>query len=83
MKDETILNVEREALDLILKLRKEAGVTEKELGEKAFPQAKNPRLKISSLCMAEAKATMVCAFALAISAPFVTLLVAIQHRSFW
>lgn len=49
MKDETILNVEREALDLILKLRKEAGVTEKELGEKAFPQAKNPRLKISSL----------------------------------
>ena len=49
MKDEAILNVEREALDLILKLRKEAGLTEKELGEKAFPEAKNPRLKISSL----------------------------------
>lgn len=49
MKDEAILNVEREALDLILQLRKEAGMTEKALGEKAFPQAKNPRLKISSL----------------------------------
>lgn len=49
MKDDAILNVEREALDLILKLRKEAGLTEKELGEKAFPEAKNPRLKISSL----------------------------------
>lgn len=49
MKDENILNVEREALDLILKLRKEAGLTEKALGEKAFPEAKNPRLKISGL----------------------------------
>ena len=49
MKDETILNVEREALDLILQIRKEVGMTEKELGEKAFPQAKNPRLKISGL----------------------------------
>lgn len=49
MKDEAILNVEREALDLILRLRKDVGLTEKELGEKAFPEAKNPRLKISSL----------------------------------
>lgn len=49
MKDESILNVEREALDLVLRLRKEAGITEKELGERAFPEAKNPRLKVSSL----------------------------------
>lgn len=49
MKDETILNVEREALDLVLRLRKEAGMTEKDLGEKAFPETKNPRLKVSSL----------------------------------
>lgn len=49
MKDGSILNVEREALELILKLRKEAGMTERELGEKAFPEAKNPRLKISAL----------------------------------
>lgn len=49
MKDETILNVEREALDLVLKLRKESGMTEKDLGELAFPEAKNPRLKVSSL----------------------------------
>jgi len=49
MKDENILNVEREALDLILSIRKERGMTERELGEKAFPEAKNPRLKISSL----------------------------------
>ena len=49
MKDEQILNVEREALNLILELRKAKGLTEKELGELAFPEAKNPRLKISSL----------------------------------
>lgn len=49
MKDERILDVEREALNLILETRKAQGMTEKELGEKAFPQAKNPRLKISSL----------------------------------
>ncbi len=49
MKDEAILNVEREALNLILELRKAAGISEKALGEKAFPEAKNPRLKISSL----------------------------------
>lgn len=55
MKDVTILNVEKEALDLILKLRKEGGMTEKELGEKAFPEAKNPRLKISGLWHARGK----------------------------
>ena len=49
MKDESILNVEREALDLVLRLRKDAGITEKELGERAFPEARNPRLKVSSL----------------------------------
>ena len=49
MKEETILNVERLALEHILSLRKEKGITEKELGEKAFPDAKNPRLKISGL----------------------------------
>ncbi len=49
MKDEAILNVEREALELILKLRRAKGMTETELGQKAFPDAKNPRLKISSL----------------------------------
>lgn len=49
MKDKTILDVEREALSVILQYRKELGMSEKELGEKAFPEAKNPRLKISSL----------------------------------
>lgn len=49
MKEETILKVEREALERILELRKESGMTETELGSKAFPEAKNPRLKISGL----------------------------------
>ena len=49
MKDGTILNVESEALARILELRKESGMSETELGLKAFPEAKNPRLKISSL----------------------------------
>lgn len=48
MKDDNIMHVEREALAHILGLRKEAGLTEKELGEKAFPDTKNPRQKISA-----------------------------------
>lgn len=55
MKDEYILNVEREALSLISKLRTDAGLTEKELGELAFPNAKNPRQKISGLWNARGK----------------------------
>lgn len=49
MRDENILNVEREALAVILQYRKELGMSEKELGEKAFPDAKNPRIKVSAL----------------------------------
>jgi hypothetical protein len=55
MKDENIVQVEREALDWILRLRKESGLTEKELGELAFPETKNPRQKISGLWNARGK----------------------------
>lgn len=49
MKERHILEVEREALNLIRKLREESKLTEKALGEKAFPEAKNPRQKVSSI----------------------------------
>ena len=49
MKEADILNVEHEALALIKELREKRGMTEKALGELAFPESKNPRQKISSI----------------------------------
>ena len=49
MKDEDIMNIEREALERIHQIRQESGLSETELGLQAFPSAKNPRLKVSSM----------------------------------
>lgn len=49
MKEQNLLNIEQKALEFLLEERKKQNLTEKELGEKAFPEAKNPRLKINSM----------------------------------
>lgn len=39
MKEANIIDVERAALEFLLKARKDAGLTETELGKKAFPES--------------------------------------------
>lgn len=49
MREDSIIALERAALDFLLAARKEAGMSEKELGSAAFPDADNPRAKVHSL----------------------------------
>ena len=49
MKEASIVEIERKAIALIDRFRKEAGLSEAKLGELAFPEAKNYRQKINSL----------------------------------
>ncbi|MFQ8889767.1 MAG: hypothetical protein ACLR7Z_16870 [Bilophila wadsworthia] len=49
MKEASIVEIERKAMALIDRFRKEAGLSEAKLGELAFPEAKNYRQKINSL----------------------------------
>ena len=49
MKEDNILAIERAALDFLLKARKDAGMTEAELGKRAFPESSNPWSKVHAL----------------------------------
>lgn len=49
MKEENIFDIEKEALELLLKYRKEIGMSETEFGKAAFPDISTPRSKINSL----------------------------------
>ena len=53
MKEANIIDIERVALDFLLKARKDAGLTETELGKMAFPEALNPRAKIHAMWSAK------------------------------
>ena len=49
MKDDSIVDIERKAIAYLDKIRQEEGITEAEWGKRAFPEAKNSRVKINSL----------------------------------
>ena len=49
MKEENILSIEQAALDFLLKLRKEKGLTQEQFGKLAFPESPNPRAKINAM----------------------------------
>lgn len=49
MKEGTIVDIERKAMAHIDALREKRGMSEKDLGELAFPEAKNPRQKVNAL----------------------------------
>lgn len=49
MKEQNILDVEKEALAFLLEARKASGMSETEFGQKAFPELANPRTKINSV----------------------------------
>ncbi len=49
MKELLIFDIEKDALDLLLKYRQELKLSETELGKAAFPDASNPRSKVNSL----------------------------------
>lgn len=49
MKEQNIFDIEKAALDLLLKYRKESGMSETDFGKTAFPDIANPRSKINSL----------------------------------
>ena len=53
MKEVNIIDIERVALEFLLAARKNAGMTETELGEKAFPDASNPRAKVHAMWSAK------------------------------
>ena len=53
MKEANIIDIERVALDFLLNARKDAGLTETELGKMAFPEASNPRAKIHAMWSAK------------------------------
>ena len=53
MKEANIIDVERAALEFLLKARKDAGLTETELGKKAFPESSNPRGKVHAMWSAK------------------------------
>mgnify|MGYP000624595031 FL=1 len=48
MKDDSIVDIERKAIAYLDKIRQEEGITEAEWGKRAFPEAKNSRVKINS-----------------------------------
>lgn len=49
MKEQNIIDIEKAALDFLLNARKEAGMTEAELGQKAFPHSTNPWSKVHAM----------------------------------
>lgn len=49
MKERNIIDIEKAALDFLLAARKEAGMTEGELGQKAFPDSTNPWSKVHAM----------------------------------
>ena len=49
MKEGHIVDIERKAMAHIDALREQCGMSEKELGEKSFPDVKNPRQKVNAL----------------------------------
>ena len=49
MKDDSIVDIGRKAIAYLDKIRQEEGITEAEWGKRAFPEAKNSRVKINSL----------------------------------
>lgn len=49
MKEQNIIDIEKVALEFLLAARKEAGMTEAELGQKAFPDSANPWSKIHAM----------------------------------
>ena len=49
MKEGNIISLEQAALDFLLKARKEAKLTEEQLGKLAFPESKTPRAKIHAM----------------------------------
>lgn len=49
MREEVIVDIERKAIVHLDGIRERKGLSEKELGEIAFPEAKNPRQKVNSL----------------------------------
>ena len=49
MKEENIISIEHAALDFLLKLRKEKGLTQEQFGRLAFPDCPNPRAKINAM----------------------------------
>ena len=55
MVEEDIMDLEHRAIEHLRRLRLGASMTEAELGALAFPEAKNPRLKISGLSNVKTK----------------------------
>lgn len=49
MKEVNIISIEQAALDFLLDARKKAGMTEAELGQKAFPESSNPWSKVHAM----------------------------------
>ncbi len=49
MKEDNIVAIEKAALAFLLKARKEAGLTEGELGNLAFPESSNPWSKVHAM----------------------------------
>ncbi len=49
MKEANIIDIEKAALDFLLSARKEAGMTEAELGKIAFPESSNPWSKVHAM----------------------------------
>lgn len=49
MKEANIISIEKAALDFLLKSRKDAGLSEEQLGQMAFPECSTPRTKIHAM----------------------------------
>ena len=49
MKEASILDIERKAIERLNNLRRSAGISEGQLGESAFPEAANKRAKVNAL----------------------------------
>lgn len=49
MKEANILDIEAKALNYLLELRKDKGMTEAELGKQAFPESSNPWSKVHAM----------------------------------
>lgn len=49
MNEEVIVLIERLAVERLDEERKKLGLSEEALGAKAFPEAKNPRMKVQAL----------------------------------
>ena len=49
MKEVNIIDIEKAALDFLLEARKQVGMTEAELGQKAFPESANPWSKVHAM----------------------------------